>query len=138
MARPVCELVPHRGAMCLLDRVIDCSKKKVVCGALSHRDVHNPLREEDQLRAVVGIEYAAQAMAVHGALLDTGAGKRVVGFLGAVNDVELLVPRLDIYDGEMMIEAECLIRSEAGMLYRFELRCSDAVLLRGRATVVLG
>lgn len=138
MTRPVCELVPHCDAMCLLNRVIDCSDDQIVCGAFSHCDVHNPLREEDQLRSVVGIEYAAQAMAVHGALRDTGAEKPVVGFLGAVNDLELLVSRLDIYDGEMIVEAECLVRSEAGMLYRFELRCCDAVLVRGRATVVLG
>ena len=60
---------PHQGRMCLLERVLDWDAAQIRCGAVSHRDAGNPLRAHDRLAAACGIEYAAQAMAVHGSLL---------------------------------------------------------------------
>lgn len=135
--RPVSELIPHDGAMCLLERVIDSDASRIICGAISHRNPENPLREQNRLRSVVGIEYAAQAMAVHGALLEASADRPRAGFLGAVNDVAFFTSYLDGYAGEIIVEAERLVGSETGMLYQFELRHADVILLRGRAAVVL-
>jgi predicted hotdog family 3-hydroxylacyl-ACP dehydratase len=61
--------LPHQGSMCLLDAVTDWDAQRIRCMATSHRDVDNPLRAHDRLGAACGIEYAAQAMAAHGALL---------------------------------------------------------------------
>ncbi len=61
--------IPHQGAMCLLDAVVDWSETAISCRAVSHADPANPLRADGRLGAAAGIEYAAQAMAVHGALL---------------------------------------------------------------------
>ncbi|MDD3577131.1 MAG: 3-hydroxylacyl-ACP dehydratase, partial [Halothiobacillus sp.] len=61
--------IPHQGSMCLLDRVIDWDEQKIECSAISHQAMDNPLRRNNRLGAAIGIEYAAQAMAVHGALL---------------------------------------------------------------------
>ena len=61
--------IPHQGSMCLLDTVVDWSDTSISCSAISHRDPANPLRAEARLGAANGIEYAAQAMAVHGRLL---------------------------------------------------------------------
>ncbi|SCC92600.1 putative 3-hydroxylacyl-(Acyl carrier protein) dehydratase-like protein [Thiomonas sp. X19] len=61
--------IPHQGSMCLLDAVLRWDAQHIVCSATSHRDASNPLRQFDRLGAACGIEYAAQAMAVHGALV---------------------------------------------------------------------
>ena len=55
--------------MCLLDAVLDWDDARITCRATSHADPANPLRADGRLGAANGIEYAAQAMAVHGALL---------------------------------------------------------------------
>jgi len=61
-------LLPHRGAMCLLDEVIEWAPRSIRCAASSHRDPGNPLRGPLGLSSMAGIEYGAQAMALHGAL----------------------------------------------------------------------
>ena len=61
--------IPHQGRMCLLDAVTEWDGAHIVCQASSHRASDNPLRAEGRLGAACGVEYAAQAMAVHGALL---------------------------------------------------------------------
>lgn len=61
-------LLPHRGAMCLLDEVIEWAPRSIRCAASSHRDPANPLRGPLGLSSMAGIEYGAQAMALHGAL----------------------------------------------------------------------
>lgn len=62
------ELIPHAGAMCLLERVIEYDDASICCEARSHLDVDNPLRHNGRLSTLCGIEYAGQAMALHGAL----------------------------------------------------------------------
>jgi predicted hotdog family 3-hydroxylacyl-ACP dehydratase len=62
------ELVPHAGKMCLLERVVDCDTASIRCETRSHLDRANPLRRNGHLSSVCAIEYAAQAMALHGAL----------------------------------------------------------------------
>jgi hypothetical protein len=64
--------IPHQGSMCLLAAVVDWSADGISCRAVSHADPANPLRAEGRLGAANGIEYAAQAMALHGALLAGG------------------------------------------------------------------
>ena len=58
--------------MCLLDRMTAWSPSAIECVAVNHRDPRHPLRSASGLLASAAIEYAAQAMAVHGAL----AGRR--------------------------------------------------------------
>ncbi len=40
-------LIPHAGAMCLLDGVLEWDEQRVRCVAHSHRDAANPLRLDD-------------------------------------------------------------------------------------------
>ena len=65
----ISQRIPHQGTMCLLDRVVDWSDSRIACAATSHAAPANPLRADGRLGAANGIEYAAQAMAIHGALL---------------------------------------------------------------------
>src|SRR5436853_7541423 len=68
--------VPHAGAMCLLDMVTRCDASCIECEAAAPVGGH-PLARDGGVPAVAAVEYAAQATAVHGALLDeTGAPPR--------------------------------------------------------------
>ena len=130
--------IPHQGSMCLLDCVETWNEQGIQCRAISHRALDNPLRANDRLGAACGIEYAAQAMAVHGALLappDSTSAR--VGYLVSVRGTTLHVPRLDDIAADLEIEAECITRSENNILYQFNIRAGGILLLDGRATVVV-
>lgn len=130
-------LVPHAGAMCLLHEVLQADADSIRARAVSHRDPANPLREGGVLPALCGVEYAAQAMAVHGALQGGQRGGRPrPGMLAALRDVELAVERLDDIAEDLVIEAHCLLNESGRLLYRFEVRANNRELLQGRATVV--
>ncbi|WP_395063511.1 hotdog family protein [Paraburkholderia silvatlantica] len=133
--------IPHSGAMCLLDGVQAWDETRICCVATSHRDPHNPLRSRGRLAAVCGVEYAAQAMAVHGALLgalDGAAAHRPrVGFLASVRNVVAHIERLDTLAAPLAIEAERMSGSGNTILYGFTVRGEGRVLLTGRAAVML-
>lgn len=129
--------IPHQGGMCLLDAVRDWSEAAITCRAVSHRDPANPLRSHGRLGAANGIEYAAQAMAVHGALLAGSEGAPRQGYLASVRGVSLHVARLDDLPGELDVRAERLSGDGLHILYQFALHHQGRCLLEGRAAVVL-
>ncbi len=130
--------IPHQGAMCLLDHVAAWDEQRIECRAGSHRDPGNPLRAHGRLGAACGIEYAAQAMAVHGALLAPADGARAkAGYLVSVRGARLHVARLDDIAADLQVEASCITRGENNVLYQFSIRAADRLLLEGRAAVVL-
>ena len=79
--------IPHQGSMCLLDAVLAWDSGQIHCRASSHRQPDNPLRAAARLGAACGIEYAAQAMAVHGALLAPAGAPPRPGYLASVRSV---------------------------------------------------
>ena len=124
--------------MCLLDCVEAWDEQRIQCRANSHRALNNPLRSNDRLGAACGIEYAAQAMAVHGALLalPDATGARV-GYLVSVRGTQLQVARLDDIAADLEVEAVCITRSENNILYQFSISAAGMMLLNGRAAVVV-
>jgi len=142
--------IPHQGRMCLLDEVIDWNAQYIRCATATHRAPDNPLRSHGRLGAAAGIEYAAQAMALHGALAGgaangtaeghTGAAARSqpkVGLLAGLREVRLFVARLDDIDSDLICEVTHLAGDGLTALYEFALRDRDRILLSGRASVVL-
>lgn len=129
--------IPHSGTMCLLDAVVDWSESTISCIATSHADLANPLRAEDKLGAANGIEYAAQAMAIHGALLANANGAPRQGYLTSVRGVTLYVDRLDDFLGPIDVRAERLSGDAKNVLYQFSVSHAGRCLLEGRAAVIL-
>lgn len=127
-------LVPHQGAMCLLEEVQQWNERTIVCAARSHRDPGNPLRSGGRLAAIIGVEYAAQAVAIHGGL--TGGAGRKEGYLAAVRDIECAVERLDTVAEDLTIHAEQVAAESGRLLYDFRIEAGGRELLRGRLTVV--
>lgn len=138
----IAALIPHRGPMCLLDRMTAWDEARIACIAVNHRDPRHPLRSASGLLASATIEYAAQAMAVHGALCAAGAGLSAApGFLASARDVRLACLRLDDLPAadpdELVVSAERQAADEARILYSFSLRHGGRELATGRAAVVL-
>ncbi|OAJ71318.1 3-hydroxylacyl-ACP dehydratase [Methylobacillus sp. MM3] len=124
--------------MCLLDGVESWDEENIQCRASSHRAEDNPLRAHGRLGAACGVEYAAQAMAVHGALLappDNAAPK--AGFLVSVRGVQVHVVRLDDISEDLTVQASRIMSNENNILYQFSVSAADRLLLEGRAAVVI-
>jgi len=131
--------IPHAGSMCLLDSVVHWDAETILCSTQSHRDSANPLREADRLGVACGVEYAAQAMAIHGALLAglSEESRPRAGFLASMRDVQLYVSRLDDVADALSIEATRLTGDGQSILYSFSVRSGEQLMLSGRAAVVL-
>ncbi len=123
--------------MCLLDTVLDWTPDAIRCTSGSHRQPGNPLCSDTQLGIAAGIEYAAQAMALHGGLIaDAGAAPRQ-GYLVSVRGVSFHAMRLDDQPDDLLIEAERLSGDANQVLYRFSVSAGGTPLVEGRAAVVL-
>jgi len=134
--------ISHQGRMCLLDEVFEWDAHHIRCRTQTHRAPNNPLRSHERLGVACGIEYAAQAMALHGSLASGAPGASAgspsrVGLLASVRDVRLHVLRLDDIESDLICEAAHLAGDSLTALYEFALRDRDRVLLSGRASVVL-
>ena len=138
----IAALVPHAGPMCLLDRMTSWRDDAIECIAVNHRDPHHPLRSASGLLASAAIEYAAQAMALHGALAAAAIGRAAgPGVLASARDVRLACWRLDDLpsaDPDVLVVAAKRHAADAGrILYAFSVRHGGRELASGRAAVVL-
>lgn len=134
--------IPHQGRMCLLDQVIAWNSQHIRCSTGTHRAPDNPLRAHDRLGIACGVEYAAQAMALHGALTAGASGATTsvaarVGLLASVREMRLNALRLDDIESDLLCEVAYVVGDGLTALYEFNLRCQAGLLLSGRASVVL-
>ena len=133
----ICNLIPHAGKMCLLDSVRKWDEKNIVCISTSHRNIDNPLRNEDGLPMSSLIEYGAQAMAIHGSLLAKKSGNNLVeGYLASLRDIQIANGWLSDIKNELEINAERIYAETSNMIYTMKIYSSDQLLVSGRATVV--
>lgn len=133
----IAKVIPHTGNMCLLDGILECDAQRIRCVSGTHRDTNNPIRCGDVLPALCGIEYAAQAMAVHGAWDAKFEKKPRAGYLAALRDVACHQMRLDNLDDDLIIDAEKMMGDEARVIYQFSIHAGTTKIMSGRATVVL-
>ena len=138
----IAALIPHSGTMCLLARLDAWDETRLVCAAVNHRDSAHPLRTKSGLLASASIEYAAQAMALHGALIGQQAGTAATpGYLASARGVHLQVLRFDdlpmATPDELRIEAVRQAGDSRQILYAFTLHHAGRMIAEGRAAVVL-
>lgn len=132
----IAALIPHAGVMSLLDSVDHWNAGSILCAATSHRYPDNPLRRAGRLGVLCGVEYAAQAMALHGALT-AGDAPALAGYLASLREVSCHIDRLDLLPHTLFVEATRLMGDSRRAIYHFKLRHDDRVLLQGRAAVAL-
>ena len=131
-------LIPHAGKMCLLDSMQRVSQTDIVCSAVSHHCPDHPLRSHGRLGASVAVEYAAQAMALHGSILNADFGVPAKG--GRLLNVRQLIlhcARLDDFASPLSVRATRLMGDSANVIYSFEVSADVQMIATGRAGVML-
>ena len=130
--------IPHSGSMCLLDRLAAWDAESIHCTTATHAQSDNPLRTASGLLSPNLIEYAAQAMALHGGLLAAEGSEPSAGFLASARNVRLSVARIDDIAGELQVHAQRLTGDQSQVLYQFAVEdAAGRLLAEGRAVVVL-
>ena len=130
-------LIPHAGAMCLLDAVLAWDADRIHATSASHARPDHPLRGPRGLHAVHLAEYGAQATAVHGALRARVRGVETVrpGVLVSLREMRLAVEFVPA-DGRLDVHAQCLYADDAGAQYAFRVEHAGQLLASGRAAVI--
>jgi predicted hotdog family 3-hydroxylacyl-ACP dehydratase len=120
--------------MCLIDSVEFWDEHSIECLSRTHLDRLNPLRTNGELSSIQLLEYGAQAMALHGGLLNCSASR---GRLAAFRNVQLYVDTLENPSGSIRITAIAEGNSSNTAVYRFEVSDQNgSVLVAARATVI--
>ncbi len=134
----IAQLIPHRGAMCLLASIDSWDEGHMICQATSHRRLDNPLRDESGLRSLCGIEYGAQAIAAHAALLRGLSGPNLLsGLLVSVRDVTTTRSHLDDLAGPLTILATLVLTHDQGSIYDVVLTSDGETVMSGRLSVMM-
>jgi len=121
----IVDLVPHAGAMVLLDALHDWHKGYARCSALIRE--HAPFVKHGSVSAEVTIEYMAQAVAacLGYEAITSGGGVRV-GMIIACKRFEAHAERLDVGD-RIDVEVRCISGNEALSHFDCKLMRSGAV-----------
>jgi len=125
--------IPHVGSMVLLDRLVRYDETRIVCEAVAPTPEH-PLARAEGVPAVAAVEYAAQAAALHGALLDGNPEPRH-GMLAKLSEVELIGCWLGVPSSPLTVQAELLVRGASGCMYSFTVHDEQGCGARGRLLV---
>jgi predicted hotdog family 3-hydroxylacyl-ACP dehydratase len=115
---------------------------QITCRANSHRDPRNPLRLGSGLSVQTGIEYAAQAVAAHGSLLDRQQQDGATatprgGMIAVLTDIQWHTDRLDTVADDLTVNARKLADLPQGLNYRFTVSASQQTLLEGELIIAL-
>ena len=147
----ICKLLPHAGTMCLIDRVLLWDNEHLVAEAESHLQAENPLRNSDSISSIIGVEYAAQTMAVHAALVSTKAKrkennqaddfKQHKGYLATMRNIKVTADTLDTPGSTnvspLIISVTLLMKDTQGYTYEFNITTHNDELLSGKLTIFL-
>jgi predicted hotdog family 3-hydroxylacyl-ACP dehydratase len=131
----IARLIPHAGAMVLIDRVVSVDEKHILCTTMSHRRPDNPLKVGGRLPAICGAEYGAQAAAVHGPA--AFGGKQRPGQVVLLRDIVWSVADLGAIAGPLTVHAECLHKDSRSLAYAFRLEDAGRELMRGECGIIL-
>lgn len=133
-------LIPHAGAMCLIDEVIRWDDAGIDCQSRISSPAHHPLAGAGGLATVSLIEYGAQAAAVHGVLRARAGGESPMtgGVLASVRDINLEEAVLPEREIVLDIRARRQMGDGVGAIYDVEIDADRVILVCGRLTVMAG
>lgn len=131
--------IPHSGKMCLLDKVQKWNEESITCTTMTHISKDNPMKNNNKLGISSGVEYAAQAMAVHNAILfeETENVHPRGGVITRVQNIQFFTDYLDEHCSALIIMAHRMRAIEDVVHYSFSIFCEEKILISGEVTVVL-
>ena len=143
----LCQLLPHSGTMCLIDEIISWDSTNLLAQTESHLNCNNPLRHQGAISSIIGVEYAAQTMALHAALLsqqeDPGNSRKQKpgGYLATIRNIRIDADSLYSPDSvnlsPLVISVSVLMCDSQGYSYDFTITADNSPLLSGRLTIFL-
>ena len=87
---------------------------------------------------IAGLEYAAQAMAVHvGLTTDISKDNASVGYFGAVRDVQIGSRTFQQFAEDLTIDASLILGQQMSFMYSFSMKANQIMLLQGRASIFI-
>ena len=129
-------LIPHAGAMCLLETVTAWDEDAIACVTRTHRDPANPLRRQGRLAMLHACEYGAQAAAIHGGLRAQMAGQSApAGYLAALRDVRWFADDLAAVDAPLEVAARLLLGDAGYCMYAIQISAAGQMLAEARITI---
>lgn len=131
------KLIPHAGAMHLLDGVSALEEAWLEAWSEGHRAPDHPLRADGRLPASAAIEYASQAIATHTALVSIARARPPIGYLAVLSGVRWACTRLDDVPGRLSVRVERLSATRTGLLYDFAVSGPDGPLVSGQQLIAL-
>ncbi|MGI9285370.1 MAG: hypothetical protein ACR2P1_08270 [Pseudomonadales bacterium] len=132
--------LPHSGAMCLIDRVVSWDEKRICCSTDSHLSSANPLRQNGRLPALCALEYAAQALALHGVLNRprlTASERYSLAYVVSSRRLAFHAGNLLDAAESLTITAELKAWHQASAVYTVNVNSGDNCLLQGDLVVML-
>lgn len=141
----IANLVPHAGPMCLLEEVVAWDECRAHCRTARYWRAGHPLARAGRLSAVLCIEYAAQAAAVHGGLLarakdDVDTGRETAGRLVTLKRCEWSREALAAaaVDQALDVRVDRHLGGPAGSIYGFAIDSGNRMFVTGRLTIKTG
>lgn len=136
----IAPLLPHAAPMILIESPIESAENYLMCRTDSHLLANHPLRIEGILNIFSGIEYAAQAMALH-ARLSGAPGQEGEqpprGFVATASKVKAFAARLDQYPHPLLVRVDRIASSRDSSLYSFIIKADEILLLEGQLMAVI-
>jgi predicted hotdog family 3-hydroxylacyl-ACP dehydratase len=130
-------LLSHAGTARMIERVVRWDAGGIVAATTRHRAADNPLRRDGRLAAVHLVEFAAQAVAIHGGLRNAADGKPPQpGLLVSVRDVQTTRDHIEDLPEEIEIEARALMINDASWQYAFNVIHAGAIIASGRVAAM--
>lgn len=130
----IVQRLPHSGRMCLLESALAYDALGITCSAGNHRDIHHPLRRDGRLPITAGIEYAAQAMALH-ATLTRQAGANSGALLVQLANVSWARDSLDECVAPLLIQVQQINALGSAANYHFTVSSDGVHLIEGNILV---
>lgn len=132
------QALPHSDDMCLIQNIIDWSESTICCSTTAHLDADNILAIDSRLPAWSGIEYIAQALALHGVLLK-GAEEQLViqkAFVATIQTAEIFTDDISQYPGALTIQATIIFSQENSAVFDCSLEYDGEELLSCECGVI--
>jgi predicted hotdog family 3-hydroxylacyl-ACP dehydratase len=136
---PVAEILPHRGRMVLLGRVLEHAPNATAC-AVSVDAQKLFVQPDGTIGSWVGVEYMAQCVAAHAGMLGRAVGAEPrVGYLVSSRRLRFHAPRF-VPGQQLRVSAAQLWGGQQGMVSfqcKVEDASSGALLVEGRLNCYL-
>lgn len=136
---PIGEVVPHRGRMVLLSRVLEHGPTATACAvAIDAQRLF--VQRDGSVGSWVGVEYMAQCVGAHAGMIARAAGEEPrVGYLVSSRRLRFHAPRF-VPGQELRVSAVQLWGGQQGMVSfqcKIEDASSGALLVEGRLNCFL-